>query len=190
MKLIIGLGNPGSEYAENRHNIGFMCLSYLAKQHGIRFDKKQGKARTGAGVIAGQDVLLARPQTYMNRSGESVALLMQKFKVAPEDLLVIYDDLDLPLGKIRIRRSGSSGGHNGIKSIMAELGSEDFSRIRIGIGRPEPEPDAAEDIVRNHVLSDFTPEEEKVVSGIIPLVSEVIVHVLEEGIDAAMNRYN
>ena len=191
MKLIVGLGNPGREHAHNRHNIGFMCLSHFAKQHGIRFDKKQGKARTGAGKVADQEVVLAKPQTFMNRNGESVSLLVKKFNITLNDLLVIHDDLDLPLDKIRIRRNGSSGGHKGINSIIAELGSQDFIRIRVGIGRPEPttsEPD--EDKIIAYVLSDFSPEEKQTASQVIPRVSEAILCVLTEGLKAAMNRYN
>ena len=109
MKLIIGLGNPGRGYAHNRHNIGFMCLRHFARAHGIRFDKKQGRARTGTGEVAGGKVILARPQTYMNQSGQSVSRLVKKFNINPDDLLIIHDDLDLPLGKIRIRQGGSSG---------------------------------------------------------------------------------
>ena len=118
MKLIVGLGNPGRGYANNRHNMGFMCLNYFARTQGIQFDKKQGKARIGTGEVAGNKVVLARPQTYMNQSGQSVSRLVKKFNISLDDLLVIHDDLDLPLGKIRIRQGGSSGGHKGIESII------------------------------------------------------------------------
>jgi PTH1 family peptidyl-tRNA hydrolase len=193
VKLIIGLGNPGFLYARNRHNIGFMCVSHLAKVQDIRFDRKQGHARTGIGNIARYRVVLARPQTYMNASGESVSALTRKLNVAPSDLIVIHDDLDLPTGKIRLRRGGSSGGHKGIDSIIARLGTEDFYRVRVGIGRPDnaETPEAAkEDVAVGYVLSDFTPEERKIIEKTLPRVSEAIVCLLAEGLTAAMNKYN
>jgi PTH1 family peptidyl-tRNA hydrolase len=193
MKLIVGLGNPGRIYTHNRHNIGFMCISHLARTHGIRFDKKQGYARTGSGEITGNKVLLARPQTYMNSSGESVSRLVRKLKVNLSDLFVIHDDLDLPLGKIRIRFGGGSGGHKGIDSIIAHLGSQDFYRIRVGIGRPEiPEGSTVdrETTVVAYVLSDFTPEEREMITQAIPEVSQAILCLLSEGLTTAMNKYN
>ena len=191
MKLIIGLGNPGREYAHNRHNIGFLCLNHFARQHDIRFDRKQGKARTGTGRVDDIEVVLAKPQTFMNRSGQSLSLLLKKFNIALDDLIVIHDDIDLPLGKIRIRRSGGSGGHKGINSIIAELGSQDFIRIRAGIGRPEPAmAEADEGKIIDYVLSDFTLEERQVVGEVVSRVSEAILCVLTEGVEVAMNRYN
>lgn len=187
MKLIVGLGNPGREYAANRHNLGFRCLSRFARGQGIRLDRKQGLARTGTGEIAGAKVVLARPQTYMNRSGESVCRLVRKFHVKRADLLVIHDDLDLPLGKIRIRKDGGSGGHQGIISITSCLESPDFLRLRVGIGRPAA---GDETVITSYVLSDFTPREEKVMAGVIPKVSEAILCLLSDGLEAAMNRYN
>ncbi len=193
MKLIVGLGNPGQGYANNRHNLGFMCLSHFAKQHGISFDKKQGQARIGTGEIAGQAVVVARPQTYMNQSGQAVSRLVRKFNISLDDLIVIHDDLDLAVGKIRIRRGGSSGGHRGINSIIMELGSPDFLRIRVGIGRPavsESGIPTAEDAIIAYVLSDFIPEEKKVIDQTIPRVSEAVHCLLTEGLTAAMNKYN
>jgi PTH1 family peptidyl-tRNA hydrolase len=193
MKLIVGLGNPGRKYANNRHNIGFMCLRHFAKAQGIRFDKKQGQARIGTGEVAGDKVILARPQTYMNQSGQSVSRLVKKFNIDPNDLFIIHDDLDLPPGKIRIRRGGSSGGHKGIDSIIADLDSRDFIRLRIGIGRPaiiEDDTQTAEAEIIDYVLSDFTPEEKRVISRVIPGVSEAIYCLLTEGLVAAMNKYN
>ena len=187
MKLIVGLGNPGRGYARNRHNLGFRCLSRFARGQGIRFDKKQGLARTGAGEIAGVKVLLARPQTYMNLSGESVSRLERKFRIDRADLLVIHDDLDLPLGKIRIRQDGGSGGHKGIASITAALGSPDFLRLRVGIGRPTDDDEVA---TTGYVLSDFTPEEERVMTRVIPTVNQAILCLLSDGLEAAMNKYN
>jgi PTH1 family peptidyl-tRNA hydrolase len=193
MKLIVGLGNPGRGYASNRHNVGFICLNHFARTQGIRFDKKQCKARIGLGEVAGSEVVVAKPQTYMNRSGRSVSLLARKFNVSLNNLLVIHDDLDLPLGKIRIRQGGSAGGHKGVGSIIIELGSQNFIRIRVGIGRPvknEGFTEFSEDEIINYVLSDFTPDEKQAITQVIPRVSEAILCLLTEGPVAAMNRYN
>lgn len=189
MKLIVGLGNPGRGYANNRHNLGFMCLNEFARQHGIRFDKKQGLARTGRGDVAGQEVILARPQTFMNHSGQSVGQLAKKCKIMSEDILVIHDDLDLPVGKIRLRRGGGAGGHKGIKSITNELGSPDFNRLRIGIGRPDFSESNEADII-DYVLSNFTAEEKRIIERVLPVASEAILYLLTEGITATMNKYN
>ena len=193
MKLIVGLGNPGRGHVDNRHNVGFVCLNHFAKMQGIRFDKKQCKARIGTGKVADSNVVIAKPQTYMNRSGQSVGLLVGKFDVSPDDLLVIHDDLDLPLGKIRIRQGSSAGGHKGAGSIITELGSQNFIRIRIGIGRPandEEFTESSEDEIVSYVLSDFTPEEKQAVNQAVPEVSEAVLCLLTEGLAAAMNKYN
>ena len=193
MKLIAGLGNPGRGYANNRHNVGFMCLNHFARTQGIRFDKKQGKARIGTGEVAGNKIVVAKPQTYMNLSGQSVSLLTRKFSINLNDLLVIHDDLDLPLGKIRIRSGGSSGGHKGIDSIITELGSQDFIRLRVGIGRPvknEGSTEISEADIIAYVLSDFTPDEKQSIIKVIPKVSEAIFCLLTEGLAVAMNKYN
>jgi peptidyl-tRNA hydrolase, PTH1 family len=193
MKLIVGLGNPGFIYARNRHNIGFMCVSHLGKMRKITFDKKQAQARTGIGTIAGKTVVLARPQTFMNASGESVGPLLKKLNVAPADLIVIHDDLDLPVGKIRLRLGGSSGGHKGIESIIARTGTRDFYRIRVGIGRPDISEDSSinkEEAVVSYVLSDFTTEEKKIIEETLPTVSEAVTCLLVQGLEAAMNKYN
>jgi len=170
-----------------------VCLNHFARMQGIRFDKKQCKARIGLGEVAGSKVVVAKPQTYMNRSGQSVGLLVGKFDVSPDDLLVIHDDLDLPVGKIRIRQGGSSGGHKGVGSIITELGSQNFIRIRVGIGRPitvEGTAEISEADIKAYVLSDFTPDEKQAITQVIPRVSEAILCLLIEGPVAAMNRYN
>jgi len=193
MKLIVGLGNPGRIYARNRHNVGFMCLNYFAKTQGIRLDKKQGQARVGTGEVADNDIVVARPQTFMNQSGESVSRLIKKFNINLDDLLVIHDDLDLLLGKIRIRRGGSSGGHKGIESIIADIDSKDFIRIRVGTGRPNKVEDnnwAKEAEIIDYVLSDFTSEEKQIIEAVIPRVGEAIYCLLTEGLTEAMNKYN
>jgi PTH1 family peptidyl-tRNA hydrolase len=177
MKLIVGLGNPGQSYTRNRHNIGFRCLNHFARRQGIRFD---------SGVV------LAKPQTFMNLSGMSISRLVKKYDVALSDLLVVHDDLDLPLGRIRLRGGGSSGGHKGISSIISSLGSQDFPRLRVGIGRPAATENPVETGggVISYVLGDFTPEEAHIVAQVIPKVSQAIVCFLTEGISSAMNRYN
>jgi len=186
MNLIVGLGNPGRGYANNRHNVGFTCLNHFARTQGIRLDKKQAQARIGVGEVAGGKVVVARPQTYMNLSGQSVSRLVKKFNIDLNNLLVIHDDLDLSLGKIRIRHRVGWTTHKGVRSVRAELGSGDFSLLRVGIGRP---PLVEADIIA-YVLSDFTPEEKKVITQVMPRVSEAILCLLTEGLTAAMNKYN
>ena len=192
MKLIVGLGNPGKVYAHNRHNVGFHCLNYFAKRHSIRFERRQWRARIGIGEVAGAKLLVAKPHTFVNLSGKAVGCLASKYHISPSDLLVIYDDLDLPLGKIRLRQSGGSGGHKGMKSIISALGSEDFPRIRAGIGRPQAEglSNIDEDVIVNYVLSDFSPQEEEVIKSAIVTVAEAIDCFLAQGIEAAMSKFN
>ena len=191
MKIVVGLGNPGRVYARNRHNIGFMCLNNFARKQGIQLDKKQGKARTGAGEVGGERVILARPQTFMNLSGQAVKRLVDKSDIDPAELIIIHDDLDLPLGRIRVRCGGGSGGHNGVHSVIASLGSRDFIRLRVGIGRPAVDtPDRTDEDVISYVLGDFSTEERKTLNQVIPRVSETIFCLLTEGIPQAMNKYN
>jgi PTH1 family peptidyl-tRNA hydrolase len=162
-----------------------MCVSHLARMQGIHFDRKQGHARTGIGNIAGSRVVLARPQTYMNASGESVSALLRKLNIPPSDLIVIHDDLDLPTGKVRLRLSGSSGGHKGIDSIIARIGTRDFYRVRVGIGRPDIDEGTAadkEEAIVAYVLTDFSSEEKKIIDEAIPGVSVAIVCLLAEGL--------
>lgn len=190
--LVIGLGNPGQPHAHDRHNIGFMCINHFARAHGIALDKKKADARAGLGRVAGVGVVLAKPQTYMNASGKAVIGLMKKFRTGIEDLIVIQDDLDLPLGRIRVRKGGSSGGHKGIESIIRETGGADFVRVRIGIGRPakaEATDSRKRDVV-DHVLAEFTFDERQIIDGAIRTVGEVIECILLEGVPMAMNRYN
>ena len=193
MKLIVGLGNPGKAYAHNRHNIGFRCINYLAKVNSISVKQRQCQSQTGIGRIAGSELLLAKPKAFVNRSGEAVNCLMERYKIGLEDLLIICDELDLPLGKLRIRQGGSSGGHRGVESLISALGSQDFCRIKVGIGRPvrgDGTPVTDEDVIVSHVLSNFTPQEEAVIKPVIPMVAEAIHCILTEGIVAAMNKFN
>jgi PTH1 family peptidyl-tRNA hydrolase len=191
MKLIVGLGNPGKTYAHNRHNVGFRCLNYFARLHSIRFDHRQCRARVGLAEVRGEKLLLAKPRAFMNLSGDPVACLVHKHGISLSDLLVIYDDLDLPLGKIRLRQGGGSGGHKGMNSIISALGSEAFPRIRVGIGRPQTEEQPiSEDAIVNYVLSDFSPQEEAIIKPVIVKVAEAIDCFLTEGIEAAMSKFN
>ena len=192
MKLIIGLGNPGKEYAHNRHNVGFRCINYLAKIHSITVKQHQCQSQIGVGEIAGKKVVLAKPKTYMNNSGNAVGRLVQKYGISIEDIIVIYDDMDLPIGKVRLRQVGRSAGHKGIKSIISAVRSEEFLRIRLGIGRPPGEQDSGskEDIVINYVLSDFTPEEDGVIKPVIAKAADAVESILREGLLSAMNKFN
>ena len=191
MKLIVGLGNLGKIYAHNRHNAGFRCLNYFARLHSIRFNRMQCRARVGTGKVRSEELLLAKPGTFMNLSGNSVACLIHKNGVPLSDLLVIYDDLDLPLGKIRLRQNGGSGGHKGMNSIIYALGSEAFPRIRVGIGRPQAEQQSvSEEAIVNYVLSDFSPQEEATIKPVIANVAEAIDYFLSQGIEGAMSKFN
>jgi len=193
MKLIVGLGNPGRGYAHNRHNIGFRCINYLGKLHSIPVKRHQCQSQIGTGKIAGVELLLAKPRTFVNLSGEAVGRLMRKYKIPVNDLLVIYDDLDLPPGKLRLRQGGSPGGHKGIESIISALGSQDFCRIKVGIGRPTREDGTRitdEDIIVNYVLGNLTPQEEKILKPVIAEVAEAVRCIITEGITAAMDKFN
>ncbi len=184
MKLVVGLGNPGAKYANTRHNVGFMVVDRLARRVGIGLTKRQCNALTALGTISGQRVCLAKPQTYMNLSGDAVACLARFFKVSPADLLVVYDDRDLPLGRVRLREKGSAGGQRGMESIIAALGTSDFPRLRIGIGRPA-EVDAVD-----HVLGSFSAEERPLIEAALDRAVEAVEGVLSEGVDWAMNSFN
>ncbi len=190
MKLIVGLGNPGKEYASNRHNIGFMCINHFARLHRISLDKKQARARTGRGTIAGIEVLLAKPQTYMNLSGFSVNQLAGKNQIDLADLIVVHDDLDLTLGKIRVRQGSSAAGHNGVKSLIACLGSQDFVRIRVGISRPQLGKEVSEETVKDYVLGDFDSGDRQIIDEVIQRVSDALLSLITEGLVTTMNKFN
>ena len=190
MKIIVGLGNPGPEHARNRHNIGFQVVEHFARQHGLDFDKVQKRARLATGRVTvpgagSQRLVLAKPLTYMNASGESIGPLMSFYKLTPADLLVVYDDLDLPFGRIRLRPGGGAGGHKGIQSLIRHLGSEDFARLRVGIGRPPGRMDPAA-----YVLQDFSRDQETEMALVRVTCVEAIDTWLAQGIEAAMNQYN
>lgn len=186
MKLIVGLGNPGRSYARNRHNVGFQCVDYIAQANRLEINRQQARAAIVFGEIAGEKVILAKPQTFMNLVGESVGPLMRWYRLHFSDLIVIYDDMDLPFGRVRIREKGSAGGHKGVQSIIANLGTQEFPRIRVGIDRP---PGEGEHVI-SYVLSDFSREEQKVVDEVKEKVAEAVEVILTQGIAAAMNRFN
>lgn len=182
--LIVGLGNPGREHAQNRHNIGFMVLDRLAAEHGISLGRVQNRAIIGTGKIAGRDVVLAKPQTYMNLSGEAVGALARYYKIPVANVLVIYDELDLPFGTLRLREKGGAGGHNGMRSLIQHLG-EAFPRLRLGIGRPPGRmPPAA------YVLQDFGREDAPIVEEMITAAIAAVETFLRDGINLAMSRHN
>lgn len=183
MKMIVGLGNPGKEYERTRHNVGFMAIDRLANLHGITVTKKECRALTGKGVIAGQQVLLVKPQTYMNESGAAVGQLIHYYDTI-DDFLIVHDDMDLPLGKIRFKQKGSAGGHNGLKSIIAHLNSQSFDRLKIGIGHDD------HNNVIKHVLSGFHKDEVPIIENILLQLDEWCSFWLKEGIVATMNKYN
>ena len=186
MYIIVGLGNPGSRYAHTRHNVGFDTIDILADRYGISVDNKKFKALWGKGVIEGQRVVLAKPQTYMNLSGESVRQLIDFYKIdETEELIVIYDDISLEPGQLRIRVKGSAGGHNGIKSIIAHLGGQDFKRIKVGVGEKPLGFDLAD-----YVLSRLSKAERESVEEALQRAAEAAAAIMTDGMDAAMNRYN
>ena len=185
VRLLVGLGNPGLRYTKSRHNVGFKCVDHMARRWGIKLGDRRAKAVIGQGRVCDTDIALAKPRTYMNDSGAAVEYLMTRFAASAEDLLVVYDDIALPLGTIRVRRSGSDGGHNGVRSIIDELGSKEFPRIRVGIGAPDDGTSYVE-----YVLGTFQKHEEKVIAPVIGAVADAVEVLLTEGIDTAMNRFN
>lgn len=186
MWLIVGLGNPGEEYVKTRHNIGFRAVDALADRYNLKFTEKRSKARVAEGVVAGQRVALAKPFTYMNESGQAITGLRQWYKIDPaNELLVVYDDLDLPFGTLRLRERGSAGTHNGMRSIVNLLGTQQFPRLRFGIDRTP----AGWSTV-NYVLGRFSREQEEQMPGLLGDTADAIEVVLREGLVAAMNRYN
>ena len=184
--LLVCLGNPGKQYENTRHNIGFMAADRLSEREGIKFNKLRYRALTGEVNLGGQRVLVLKPQTYMNLSGEAVKLAGGFYKIPPERVLVISDDVSLPLGKLRIRASGSAGGHNGLKNIIAHLGTDAFPRIKVGVGAPA-HPD--QDMV-DWVIGSFSPQEKKTVAQAVDRALDAAACLMEKGVAEAQNRYN
>lgn len=183
MFLIVGLGNPGKEYEHTRHNVGFDVIDVIAKNYNIEINKSKFKGMYGIGKINEEKVLLLKPYTYMNLSGESVREAMDFYKINKEEIVVLYDDISLDVGRIRIRKKGSAGGHNGIKNIIAHLGSDTFTRIKIGVGQ------SLGDLV-SHVLGRFTKEDRKLVEKTFDVATKAVEIIVESEVDEAMNKYN
>ena len=202
IELIVGLGNPGAEYERTRHNIGFMAIDRLATSSSISLGKEKrfyglfGEGRSSSRLASSGKIRLLKPTTFMNLSGQSVRACADWFKCKPENILVIYDDMDLPLGKLRLRPSGSAGGHNGMKSIISHLGTQNFPRLRLGIGRGGRGQEEgaiatkANQNVTGHVLGGFSASENKVVTELLTLTESTVTSILEDGFEKAMSLYN
>jgi len=183
--LIAGLGNPGKEYRQSRHNVGFMVIDHLAEDLETPIKRVKFKAMIGIGTFENKQVILAKPQTYMNASGESIAPLLRYFKVPLENFIVVHDDLDIPFGNLRIRPSGGTSGQKGMKSIVEKLGSQDFPRMRMGIGRPPGRMDPVD-----YVLQSFTPDQVPIMEEVLDQAVKALKTFILDGLDKAMNTYN
>ena len=183
MKLIVGLGNPGTEYEKTRHNVGWMVVDAFAKKFRMDVSRHEKSAHTGTGRVAGGSVMVAKPLTYMNLSGDAVRLLVNAYLDSTQDLMVVYDDIDLPLGKLRIRPNGSAGTHNGMRSIIAELQTENFPRLRVGIGQGEGK-------LRDYVLDEFSADEQPVIDRAIGRAVDALVLFCRGDLRRAMNEFN
>jgi len=187
MKLVVGLGNPGSRYAGTRHNVGFLVVERFAERAGIAVGRERFQGRFGQGQVAGEDVALLLPGTFMNRSGEAVGAALESFpELEPaSDVLVVFDDLDLPFARLRMRRFGGAGGHRGVEDLIRRLGHGDFPRLRFGVGRPAEDVDPVE-----WVLSPFTPEQAAGLSAALDTAAEAVEEFVRDGVEMAMNRAN
>lgn len=185
MKLIVGLGNPGARYEGTRHNIGFLVVDALARRAGVWINRERFDALLGRGEISDVSVILAKPLTFMNLSGRAVAQIARYFGIGAEDILIVHDDMDFPVGDVRIKAGGGAGGHKGLLSIIDQLGGPDFARVRVGIGRP-PERETAE----RYVLERFSEEEKQVLDSAIERADDAVIAVVSSGVHAAMNRFN
>ncbi len=185
MFLIVGLGNPEQDYSGTRHNIGFDTVNKLSKQYNIEVNKKKFKGLYGTGIIENEKTIILKPQTYMNLSGESIKEIMDFYKLKEENLIVIYDDMDIELGVVKIRKTGGAGTHNGMKSVVENVGTTNFTKIRIGIGTPENKSDLI-----NYVIG-YVPEEEKeILDKSTTIAKNAIIEIIKNGVDIAMNKYN
>ena len=189
-RLIAGLGNPGSKYELTRHNAGFLALDYFADQHGFAMTCEKWQGVYCRNRLAGIGILLVKPQTFMNKSGESVVRFTDFYKIEPADILVVHDDIDLPAGRIKVVARGGAGGHNGIRSIINHLGTSDFARLKLGIDRPERNEQGQGIPVERYVLGRFSDQEFAAFSKQLSLVDEAVELFIEQGIDACMNRIN
>jgi len=185
MRVVVGLGNPGGRYRRTRHNVGFLVVDALAARTGAASGREESEAWVAETHLSGEAVLLVKPLTFMNRSGVSVEPILAARGASPQDLVVVVDDVALPLGKLRVRERGSHGGHNGLRSLTDVLGTDDFPRVRVGIGKGEPAADLAD-----YVLADFPPEDVLVVQEVVGLAGDAVECLIREGVVAAMNRFN
>ena len=183
--LVIGLGNHGGSYAHTRHTPGWMVLDELERRGRFGKERKEGPSRVTEGSVDGFDLVLARPQTYMNLSGRAGVHLVDRYSVSPADVIVVHDDLDLPLGRIRVRRNGSPGGQKGVKSLADSLRFKDFIRVRVGIGRPPEDMDPTD-----YVLRRFSPDERRILEGVLPRAADAVVAIVRDGLDKAMSVFN
>ena len=185
MYLIVGLGNPEIEYANTRHNMGFDAINHLSRKLNINVNKEKFKGIYGDTILCGEKVILLKPQTYMNLSGESIIQFKQFYKIPPENIIVIYDDIDVDVGKIKIRKKGGPGSHNGMKSVVKELKSEDFPRIRVGIGKP-----MFKEMMIGYVLEKLNGEEKEILNESTKIAANAVYDIITCGMDKAMNKYN
>lgn len=185
MYLIIGLGNPEKDYSNTRHNMGFNVINKIANQYKIEVSKNKFKGLYGSGIIEGEKVILLKPQTYMNLSGESIKETMQFYKIEKEQIIVIYDDIDIKPGIIKIRKAGGAGTHNGMKSVIQELNTQDFKRVRVGIGMPEEKENLIE-----YVIGAIPEEEKEKLDKATDVAKEAVIEMIKSGIDIAMNKFN
>ena len=183
--VIVGLGNPGPEYADTRHNAGFWCIDVLARRHEITLERQHRSAIIGEGAVGTHSVVLVKPRTFVNRSGVAVSYLKARYGVMTADMLIICDDINLPPGKLRLRRKGSAGGHNGIKSVIEATGSQDFPRLRIGVGRPQEGTGQVE-----HVIGPMERDDRRVVDDAVERAADAVTYLLCEGVDETMSRFN
>ncbi len=186
MLVVVGLGNPGRKYANTRHNIGFELIDFMARKHGVKVEKLKHKALMGEFIHGGEKIILVKPQTYMNLSGDSVLSIVNYFNLDIEKLIVVYDDIDIPMGSLRIRKSGSAGSHNGMKDIIYKLKDDGFPRIRIGIGKPENENID----LKNFVLSGYSKKDVPIMEEAVENAAKAILTMVDYDVDKAMNMYN
>ena len=184
-RIVVGLGNPGKQYAGTRHNLGFWCVDRLAAEWGIDVSRRRRLFVWGEGTAGGVSVALAKPRTYVNESGQAVTAVLARLRAKPSELIVVYDDLDLPVGRIRLRAAGGAGGHNGMRSIIADIGTQEFARLRVGIGRPATGSDEIE-----HVLGRPSDDERRTMADAVDTAAQAVAAIVEDGVEAAMNRFN
>lgn len=185
MKMIVGLGNPGKEYQNHRHNAGFMVVDALAKRHGMEISRRSFGALVGSGVIEKEAVIIAKPMTFMNLSGDSVGGLLRFYKLEVEDLMVVHDDIDIGFGRLKLATSGGHGGHNGIRSIIDNLGESGFMRVRMGVGRPPDDVDPA-----SFVLSNFSKDEKKIFENLVETSADAVEFIILKGLSAAQQKFH